>query len=149
MFEETIYYKNTDVLLMDPCFSREYDEYIDSELYCSDMVVDTWCDCAYYAIKGRVEDMMEKIDEVAETPEKYSYGVVDVETARIGVYDYHRAIDEQPELKERIESKEIVATIIKNFSGTITSTTDDYDDVYVVGKSDDGTQDFFMVGIEG
>lgn len=148
MFEETIYYKNTDVLLMDPCFSREYDEYIDSELYCSDMVVDTWGDCAYYAIKGRVEDMMEKIDEIAETPEKHSYGVVDVETARIGVYDYHKAIEEQPELKERIESKEIVATIIKNFTGTITSTTDDYDDVYVIGKSDDGTQDFFMIAIE-
>ena len=149
MLKEEKRYENTDVLLMDPCFSRENAGDIDSELYCSDMVVDTWGDCAYYAIKGRVEDMMEKIDEVAETPEKYSYGVVDVETARIGVYDYHRAIEEQPELKERIESKEIVATIIKNFSGTITSTTDDYDDVYVVGKSDDGTQDFFMVGIEG
>ena len=33
MFKETIYYKNTDVLLIDPCFSREYVEYIDSELY--------------------------------------------------------------------------------------------------------------------
>lgn len=147
MFKETIYYKNTDVLLMDPCFSREYVEYIDSELYCSDMVVYTWGDCAYYAIKGRLENMMEKIDEIAETPEKYSYGVVDVESARIGVYDYHKVIEEQPELKERIESKEIVATIIKNFTGTITSTTDDYDDVYVIGKSDDGTQDFFMIGI--
>ena len=90
---------------------------------------------------------MEKIDEIAEMPEKYSYGVVDVETARIGVYDYHKAIEEQPELKERIESKETVATIIKNFTGTITSTSDDYDDVYVIGKSDDGTQDFFMIGI--
>lgn len=112
------------------------------------MVVDTWGDCAYYAIKGRLEDMMKKIDEIAETPENYSYGVVDVETARIGVYDYHKVIEEQPELKERIESKEIVATIIKNFTGTITSTTDDYDDVYVIGKSDDGTQDFFMIAIE-
>ena len=148
MFEETIYYKNTDILLMDPCFSREDVEYIDSELCCSDMVVDTWGDCAYYAIKGHIKNMMEKIDEIAETPEKYSYGVVDVETARIGVYDYHKAIEEQPELKERIESKEIVATIIKNFTGTVTSTTDDYDDVYVIGKSDDGTQNFFMIAIE-
>lgn len=149
MLKEEKRYENTDVLLMDPCFSRENAGDIDSELYCIDMEVITWGDSAYYAIKGRLEEMMEKIDEIAETPEKHSYGVVDVETARIGVYDYHKAIEEQPELKERIESKEIVATIIKNFSGTITSTTDDYDDVYVVGKSDDGTQDFFMVGIEG
>lgn len=148
MFKETIYYKNTDVLLMDPCFSREYVEDIDSELYCSDMIVYTWGDCAYYAIKGPLEVMMVKIDEIAETPEKHSYGVVDVETARIGVYDYHKAIEEQPELKERIETKEIAATIIKNFTGTITSKTDDFDDVYVIGKSDDGTQDFFMIGIE-
>lgn len=148
MFEKTIYYKNTDILLMDPCFSREDVEDIDSELYCSDMVVYTWGDCTYYAIKGRLEDMMKKIDEIAETPEKYSYGVVDVESARLGVYDYHKAIEEQPELNERIESKEIVATIIRNFTGTITSTTDDYDDVYVIGKSDDGTQDFFMIAIE-
>ena len=148
MFEETIYYKNTDVLLMDPCFSRKDAGDIDSELYCSDMVVDTWGDCAYFAIIGPLEDMMEKIDEIAETPQKYSYGVVDVETARIGVYDYHKAIEEQTDLKERIETKEIVATIIKNFTGTITSKTHDYDDVYVIGKSDDGTQDFFMIGIE-
>lgn len=141
-------YKNADVLLMDPCFLRDDSRDVDSELYCIDMEVDTWGDCAYYAIKGRLEEMMEKIDEIAETPEEYSYGVVDVETARIGVYDYHKAIEEQPELKERIESKEIVATIIKNFTGTITSTTYDYDDVYVIGKSDDGTQDFFMIGIE-
>ncbi len=149
MFEETINYVNTDILLMDPCFSREDAGDLDSELSCIDMEVITWGDCAYYVIKGRLEEMMEKIDEIAETPEKYSYGVVDVETARIGVYDYHKAIEEQPELKERIESKEIVATIIKNFTGTITSTTYDYDDVYVIGKSDDGTQDFFMGGIEG
>lgn len=148
MFEETIYYKNTDILLMDPCFSRTDAEDIDSELYCSGMVVDTWGDCAYYVIKGRLGDMMVKIDEIAETPEAYSYGVVDVETARIGVYDYHKAIEDQPNLRERIENKEIVATIIRNFTGTITSTADDYDDVYVIGKSDDGTQDFFMIAIE-
>jgi hypothetical protein len=148
MFEETIYYKNTDVLLMDPCFSRIDVEDIDSELYCSDMVVDTWGDCAYYVIKGRLEDMIEKIDEIAETPQRYSYGVVDVETARIGVYDYHNAIEERPELKECIESKEIFATIIRNFTGIITSTADGYKDVYVIGKSDDGTQDFFMIAIE-
>ena len=132
---------------MDPCFSREVAGDIDSELYCIDMEVITWGDCAYYAIKGRLEEMMERIDEIAETPEKHSCGVVDVETARIGVYDYHKAIEEQPELKNRIESKEIVAIIIKNFTGTITSTKYDYEDVYVIGKSDDGAQDFFLIGI--
>ena len=145
MLKEEKHYENTDVLLMDPCFSREDSDDLDSELYCIDMEVITWGDCAYYAIKGRLKEMMEKIDEIAETPEEYSCGVVDVESARIGVYDYHKAIEEQPELKGRIESKEIVVTIIKNFTGIITSTTYDYEDVYVIGKSDDGTQDFFMV----
>ncbi len=147
MLEETIYYQNTDVLLMDPCFSRLYNFEIDSELYCIDMEVYTWGDCVYYAVKGRLEETMEKIDEIADTPDDYSYGKVAVESARIGVYDYHKAIEEQPELKARIESKEIEATIIKNFTGSITSTSCDYEDVYVIGRSDDGTQDFFMIGI--
>jgi hypothetical protein len=148
MLKETIYYKNTDVLIMDPCFSRDEDNDIDSELYCIDMEVITWGDCSYYAIKGRLEDMMPKIDEIAEAPEKNSYGMTAVESGRLGVYDYHKALEEQPELKARIESNEIFATIIKNFTGTITSTSYDYDDVYVIGKSDDGMQDFFMIGIE-
>lgn len=47
-----------------------------------------------------------------------------LDTGRIGGYDYHKAIEEHPELKKRIESKEIIAAIIKNFTGTITSVTD-------------------------
>ena len=47
MFEESINYKNTDVLLMDPCYSRDNDNDIDSELYCSYLVVDTCAD-GYY-----------------------------------------------------------------------------------------------------
>jgi len=145
MPEESIYYKKTDVLMMDPCFSRDDDNDIDSELYCSDLVVDTYADGCYYAIKGRQSEMMEKIDEIADNPEKFSLGEIAVETARIGIYDYRKAVEEQPELKERIESKEIIAAIIKNFTGVITSITDDDDNVYVVGFSDDGKQDFFSV----
>lgn len=48
-------------------------------------------------------------------------------------------------MKERIERKEIVAAIIKDFTGTITSVTDDDYEVYVVGKSEDGTKDFFTI----
>lgn len=110
MFEKSFYYKNTDVLLMDPCFSRIFDFDIDSELYCSDMVVDIGADGYYYVIKGRLEEMKEKFDEIADNPEKYSFGEIAVETARIGVYDYQKAIDEQPELKKRIENK-------KNYCG--------------------------------
>ena len=102
MFEETIYYQNTDVLLMDPCYSRDDDSDIDSELYCSDLVVDTYADGYYYAIKGRLEDAMDRIDEIAENPEDYSLGEFTLDTGRIGVYDYRKAIEEQPDLKERI-----------------------------------------------
>ena len=69
MFEESINYKNTDVLFMDPCYSRDDDNDIDSELYCSDLFVDTYTDGYYYAIKGRLEDMIERIDEIADNPE--------------------------------------------------------------------------------
>ena len=127
MFEKSFYFKNTDVLLMDPCFSRSFDFDIDSELYCSDMVVDIGADGYYYVIKGRLEEMKEKFDEIADNPEKYSLGEIEVETARIGVYDYHKAVEEQPELKKRIENKKIIATIIKNFTGTIiTSISEEY-----------------------
>ena len=89
--------------------------------------------------------MMERMDEIAENPEDYSLGEFTLDTGRIGVYDYHKAIEEQPELKERIESKEIIATVIKDFTGTITSVTDEDYNVYVVGKSDDGSKDLFTV----
>jgi len=147
MFEETINYVNTDILLMDPCYSREDDNIIDSELYCSDLVVDTYADGYYYAIKGRLEDMMERMEEIAKNPEEYSLGEFTLVTGRIGVYDYHKAIEEQPELKERIENKEIIAAIIKDFTGTITitSVTDEDYNVFLVGKSDDGSKDFFTV----
>ena len=145
MFEESINYKNTDVLLMDPCYSRDDDNDIDSELYCSDLVVDTCADGYYYAIKGRFEDMIERIDEIAENPEYYSLGEFTLDTGRIGVYDYHKAIEEQPELKERIENKKIIATIIRNFTGTITSVTDKDYNVFLVGRTDDGSNDFFTV----
>lgn len=86
MFEESINYKNTDVLLMDPCYSRDYENYIDSELYCSDLIVDTYADGYYYAIKGRLENMIERIYEIADNPEDYSLGEITLDTGRIGVY---------------------------------------------------------------
>lgn len=145
MIVEEIYYQNTDVLLMDPCYSRGDDNYVDSELYCSDLVVDTYADGYYYAIKGRFEDMIERIDEITDNPVDYSLGKFSLDTGRIGVYDYHKAIEEQPELKERIESKKIIAAIIRNFTGTITSVTDKDYNVFLVGRSDDGSKNFFTM----
>ena len=145
MFKESIYYKNVDVMLMDPCYSRNDDNDIDSEPYCSDLVVDTYVDGYYYAIKGRFEDMIERIDEIAENPEGYSLGEFTLDTGRIGVYDCHKAFMEQPELKGRIENKEVIATVIRDFTGTITSVTDKDYNVFLVGKSDDGSRDFFTV----
>lgn len=145
MMEEKIYYQDTDILLMDPCYSRDENNSIESELYCSDLVVDTYADGYYYAINGRLDDMMEKLDEIAENPENYSLGEFTLDTGRIGIYDYRKAIEELPELRERIESKEIIAAVIKNFTGAITSVTDDDYNVFVVGTSKDGQQDFFTI----
>ena len=145
--KESVYYQNTDVLLMDPCYSRKYDFDEDTELYCSDLVVDTYADGYYYVVKGPIEAMMEKLDEIAEEPEKYSMGELTVDSARIGVYDYHKAIAEQPALEKQIGGKKLKAAIIHNFTGTITSLIDEDYDVYVVGKSDDGKHDFFVFAL--
>ena len=142
---EEVYCQNADILLMDPCYSREFGYDEDSELSCSDLVVDTYSDGYYYAIKGHLEDMIERIDEIAESPDDYSLGGFTLDTGRIGVYNYYKAIEEQPELKERIKSKEIIAAVIKNFTGTICSVTDEDNNVYVVGRSENGIKDFFTI----
>jgi hypothetical protein len=48
-------------------------------------------------------------------------------------------------LKERIESKKIIAAIIRNFTGTITSVTDKDYNVFLVGRSDVGSKNFFTM----
>jgi hypothetical protein len=145
MFEKSTNYKNTDVLLMDPGFSRMYDGDIDSELYCSDMVADLSGDGCYHVIRGRLEDMEDRLDEISDNPKPYSLGRIAVESARIGVYDYHEAVEEMPELKGRMERGEILATVIRNFTGTIRTMKDEDCEVYVVGKSDDGKLEFFTI----
>ena len=147
MSNESIYYQNTDVLLMDPCYSREDGWNEDFELYCSDLIADIDADGYYHVIKGRIEDMMEMLDEIAENPENLSIGELTVDSARIGVYDYHKAIEEQPKLKDQLAKNEIIAAVIKNFTGTITTVTDENYDVYVVGRSDDGEHDFFVIAL--
>lgn len=145
MHTEQIHYLNTDILLMDPGYSREYGFDEDFELDCSDLVVDTYVDGFYHVIKGDYEVMQDMIETLEDHPDSFSLGAFTLDTARIGVYDYHKAIDEQPSLKERIEKKEILAAIIKDFTGTVTSVTDEYDNAHVVGKSDDGEHDFFTI----
>ena len=147
MFEKSFYFKNSDVLLMDPCYSRMYDFDEDTELYCSDLVIDVLDDGYYYVIKGRYEDVMERLDEMEGMPRNFSMGELTVDSGRIGVYDYHKAIEEQPDLKKQIENKDIIAAVIRNFSGTITSITDEDYVVHVVGKSDDGEHDFTVVSL--
>ena len=146
MFGEFIKYKNTDVLLMDPCFTRLFDSDIDTELS-SDLVANTYADGYYYTIKGNFDKMMEKLDEIALNPEQYSIGGIAVESGRIGIYDYHKAMAKRPELKERIDNKEIIAVLIKNFTGIIRSIYDEGEGNYgfVDGTSVDGKQDFLVV----
>ena len=77
-------YVNMDVQLMNPCYSRADDNDITPELYCSDLVIDTYADGYYFAIKDRLEDAIERIDEFAENP----LGEFPHDTGCIGVSNY-------------------------------------------------------------
>lgn len=140
--DEEVYYQNADILLMDPCYSREDGDDEDFELYCSNLVINTYADGYYHVIKGPYEENIGKINVIAENPEGYSIGLFSVDSGRVGVYDYHEAVKEQPKLKERIERGEIIAAIIKHFSGTISYLYNE-SEVYILGKSDNGKNDFF------
>lgn len=139
---EEVYFQNADILLMDPCYSREGGDDEDFELYCSNLVIDTFADGYYHVIKGSYEENVGKIDVIAENPEGYSIGLFSVDSGRVGVYAYREAVKEQPKLKERIERGEIIAAIIKHFSGTISYLYNE-GEVYILGKSDNRKNDFF------
>lgn len=146
MFGEFIKYKKTDVLLMDPCFSRLLDDDIDSELS-PELLTSTYADGYYHVIKGNLDDIVERIDEIAMNPKQHSIGGIAVESGRIGVYDYHKAIAEHPWLKERISNKEVSAFLIKNFTGIIRSiyNIEEGNCGFVDGISVDGKKDFLVV----
>lgn len=148
MFGQFIKYKNTDVLLMDPCFSRLFDDDIDTELS-PELLSNTYADGYYHVIKGNLNDMIERIDEIAVNPNQYSIGGIAVESGRIGVYDYQKAIAEYPWLKERIADKEVSSVLIKNFTGMIRSIYDAEEGNcgMVDGISDDRTHDFLVVSL--
>ena len=135
-------YKNADILLMDPAYSRLIDAIEDTELECIDLVAETLVDGLYYVFKGRLDEYDED-DERFQT--ENALHVFGLDTGRIGVYDYSKVMAEQPELKEFIEKRRYFAAIIRNFSGTVSCLTDENDDVHVVGISDDCKHDFFTI----
>ena len=135
-------YKNADILLMDPAYSRLIDTIEDTELECIDLVAETLVDGLYYVFKGRLDEYDED-DERFQT--ENALHVFGLDTGRIGVYDYSKVMAEQPELKEFIEKRRYFAAIIRNFSGTVSCLTDENDDVHVVGISDDCKHDFFTI----
>ena len=135
-------YKNADILLMDPAYSRLIDAIEDTELECIDLVAETLVDGLYYVFKGRLDEYDED-DERFQT--ENALHVFGLDTGRIGVYDYSKVMAEQPELKEFIEKRRYFAAIIRNFSGTVSYMTDENDEVHVVGVSDDCRHDFFTI----
>ena len=135
-------YKNADILLMDPAYSRLIDAIEDTELECIDLVAETLVDGLYYVFKGRLDEYDED-DERFQT--ENALHVFGLDTGRIGVYDYSKVMAEQPELKESIEKRRYFAAIIRNFSGTVSCLTDENDEVHVVGVSDDCRHDFFTI----
>ena len=135
-------YKNADILLMDPAYSRLIDAIEDTELECIDLVAETLVDGLYYVFRGRLDEYDED-DERFQT--ENALHVFGLDTGRIGVYDYSKVMAEQPELKEFIEKRRYFAAIIRNFSGTVSCLTDENDEVHVVGVSDDCRHDFFTI----
>lgn len=133
-------YKNADILLMDPAYSRWIITDEDTELECPDMVVDTLEDGLYCIFSGHLEEYDEELERFAK---ENAIGAFGLDTGRIGVYDYSKVMEEQSELKESIEKKKYLAAIINDFTGIITSNEDREGEIHIVGKSDDGQHDFF------
>lgn len=135
-------YKNKDILLMDPAYSRIITTDEDTELECVDLVAETLVDGVYYIFIGR-------LDEYDAESECYSkenaIGVLGLDTGRIGVYDFSKVTAEDPNLRKSIEEKKYFGAVIKNFSGTVSCLTDEDDEVHVIGISDDGKHDFFTI----
>ena len=135
-------YKNVDVLLMDPAYSRWITTDEDTELECVDLVAETLVDGLYYVFRGRLDEYDEDSDDYLTEKALQVFGL---DTGRIGVYDYSKVITEQPSLKDSIKKKKLFAAVIRNFTGTISCLTDAQDEVHVVGVSDDGKNDFFTI----
>lgn len=135
-------YKNADILLMDPAYSRLIDTIEDTELECIDLVAETLVDGLYYVFKGRLDEYDEDAERFQTENALHVFGL---DTGRIGVYDYSKVLAEQPELKESVEKRKFFAAIIRNFSGTVSCLTDENDEVHVVGVSDDCRHDFFTI----
>ena len=135
-------YKNVDVLLMDPAYSRWIATDEDTELECVDLVAETLVDGLYYVFRGRLDEYDEDSDDYLTEKALQVFGL---DTGRIGVYDYSKVITEQPSLKDSIKKKKLFAAVIRNFTGTISCLTDAQDEVHVVGVSDDGKNDFFTI----
>lgn len=135
-------YKNVDVLLMDPAYSRWITTDEDTELECVDLVAETLVDGLYYVFSGRLDEYDEDSDDYLTEKALQVFGL---DTGRIGVYDYSKVIAEQPSLRDSIEKKKLFAAVIRNFSGTISCLTDAQDEVHIVGVSDDGKNDFFTI----
>ena len=140
--DKEVRYKIVDILLMDPAYSRWIDTNEDTELDCVDLVAETLVDGLYDVFRGRLKEFDEDANQFQTENALHVFGL---DTGRIGVYDYSKVIAEQPELKESIEKRKYFAAIIRNFSGTVSCLTDEYDEVHVVGLSDDGKQDFFTM----
>ena len=150
-------YKNVDVLLMDPAYSRWIPCDEDTELECVDFVVETFVDGLNYIFSGHFEeyhkdDLLSSIYDIfiyhkdnEHFQKTHAIGVLGLDTGRIGVYDLSKVVEAQPELIESIEKKKYLAAIIKNFSGTVSYSIDKDGCFHVVGMSDDGNHDFFTI----
>ena len=62
--DKEVRYKNVDILLMDPAYSRWIDTNEDTELDCVDLVAETLVDGLYDVFRGRLKEF----DEDAFSP---------------------------------------------------------------------------------
>ena len=101
-------YKNVDVLLMDPAYSRWIPCDEDTELECVDFVVETFVDGLNYIFSGHFEEYHKDDEHFQKT---HAIGVLGLDTGRIGVYDLSKVVEAQPELIESIEKKNFLLRI--------------------------------------
>lgn len=140
--EKAVSYQNADILIMDPAYSRWIEGDEDTELVCSDLVVDTLADGTYCVFEGFLEDYTENPERLVT---ENAIGQFTLDTGRIGVYDFSMVMAERPEIKKDIEEGKINAVIIKDFSGLISYVADEDGDVHVVGLSEDQKNGFFTI----
>lgn len=141
----SIRFEHADILLTDPANTREWEIAPESEIGCVDMEAEALFEGMYCIYRGRLE-------EYNPDAEQFQPGnalqIIKIYSGCIGVYGPSEELDEWKEdiqIQESIAKDKLFVGIINDFTGTVSCVTDEFDDVHIVGISDDGKHDFFTI----